>query len=171
MSVRRFILISLLFFSCNEGKDGVEKAYYSNGILKSEKIPVKDSISQYTYIEFYLTGFVKSIQTLKNGSAVGQLLSFHENGMLQKKIIVDSNNSANGMAYWFYPNGVLKNIRNYRNQKEVGLGGDYWDKPYGIIQSAVLFNDSGQVIYKMSYDSNGNFINREGRKPDYWKGD
>jgi len=147
------------------------KTYYPNGILKSEVIPVMDSLKQFTFLEFYPTGLLKSIQSLKNDTVFGQLLSFHENGMLDKKIIVDSNGIASGMAYWFYTNGVLKSIRNYKNDKQEGFGGDYWNKPFGFVKSAFIFNEDGQIVYKMNYDSIGTFINSEGIKPKYWKGD
>jgi antitoxin component YwqK of YwqJK toxin-antitoxin module len=167
----KFIFILFLFFSCNAKRDEGIKEYYSNGIPKSILVKIIDSAKQYTYFEYYPTGFLKSIQSLKNDTVSGQLISFHENGMLEKKIIVDSKGVSNGMAYWFYPNGVLKSIRNYQNGIEVGLGGDYWNKPYGIIQSSFLFNDSGKIFYKMNYDSNGIFLHSEGKRPDYWKGD
>lgn len=170
---KKLFICGLVFicFSCKNKSDNITREYYSTGVIKTEMIPVKDSVNQFTYIDFYPTGVIKGIQNLKNNTAFGEALLFYKNGQVEKKINFDTNGVANGMAYWFYSNGILQSTRNYKDDKQVGLGLDYWNKLYGSIQTEVLFNDSGNGIYKENYDSTGVRISTEGKKPAYWIGD
>lgn len=66
------------------------------------------------------------------------------------------------MAYYFYESGVIECYRKWKNGKKVGYAVDYYDV-YSRVKAALLYNDDGFLVYKKTYDEDGNVISTEGQ--------
>ena len=119
--------------------------------------PTEDGIK----IDRFSSGNVKSIRHYKNGKLDGECLWFYRTGILESKVIY-VNGLENGNAHYFYISGALKSQRFWTNGKMTGFVADYWDDKVGMIKHSLYFNDSGQLIYKKSFDSLGHLIRTEG---------
>ena len=115
--------------------------------------------------EYYSTGEIKSIKRYKNKLLDGEAIGFYVSGNVREKTQFHKG-KAEGYTYYFYPSGCLEGYRYYRNDKEVGIGLEYYDFPLSNIKSILHFNDSGQIFYKKNYDEHGGFLSEEGRKPE-----
>ena len=135
------ILFSLfLFQNCQRNKLGLEVKYYDNGNI--------EYIKNYDY------------QKLQ-----GEAVWFFANGRLKQKIIFEMW-LENGHAYYFYESGALESHRYWRNGKMVGYVADYWDDRMSIIKNVLYFNENGDLLYKKEFDSLGNYLREEGKKPE-----
>ena len=131
-------ILILLFLSCNT-EPNIKKEYYPNGQLK----------------------FIKRYQ---DGILNGQAQWFYDNGNIEQTVIFKQGEE-NGNAYYFYTDGALKNFRYWRDGKMVSYVTDYYDDSVGIIKNVLLYNNDGQLIYRKHFDSLGNFLKEEGKKP------
>lgn len=161
ISARIFLIFVLVFFWGCSQKNQTKIEYYPNGNI--QKIYSLDNTMKLKKeIFFYLNGNIKSITNYVNGLKEGEQLNFNDrNGLLKSKLLF-INDSANGVAYWFYESGSLRASRNYIKDKEWHVGFDYWDGEFIINKSLLRFN-SGKVYYKLNFDSSG--------KPTYSEGD
>lgn len=159
------MLGSLIFSCCSKGRKIQpvrEMEYYANGAVKSEWTEINGKKYGYQF-DYFQNGNLKSILRYVDGVKNHEQLWFHENGFLSKKVLI-SNDTAQGMAYYFYPSGNLKADRYYRNDKPYISGVDYWDKEFGIIKYSLHFNEHGEIYYRKDFDSTGKFIGEEGRR-------
>lgn len=101
-----------------------------------------------------------AIVNYKNDTTDGETILFHSNGNIRSKHNFKEN-TLNGMAYYFYESGVLEGYRKWKEGVKVGYAVDYYDT-IGRVESVMLYNDSGHLVYKKSYDKSGSLINTEG---------
>lgn len=133
-----FIIIRMIC-GCKENNKSVQKtSYYNNGNIASIKIYGKDKITS-QQILFDSLGFVEEVSQFKNGIQDGE-------------------------AYYYYPNGLIKSQRTWRNNKQVGYGDDYWSNGRGDIRTLYWYNDDTIQYYKC-FDRNGKMIKEAGIHP------
>ena len=134
-----FLLLFLILSSCNKKRD-YKVTYYSNGTIQTIKhYDLRDSLE-------------------------GESVWFYPNGSLQEKVIF-KNGKANGHAHYFYESGALKSHRFWKDDKMAGYVSDYFDDTLAPIKTVMLFNDSGQLVYKKTFDKLGTMLTEEGAKP------
>jgi antitoxin component YwqK of YwqJK toxin-antitoxin module len=114
-------------------------------------------------IERYDDNNVKFLKRYSNEVLHGESVWFFQNGNVEQKVIF-RNGRENGHAHYFYPSGALKSHRFWHDGKMIGFCADYWDDSVGIIQSSLLFNKKGELVYKKSFDRTGRVISVEGTK-------
>ena len=134
-----YLLLFLILSSCNKKRD-YKVTYYPDG----------------------------TIQTIKHydlhDSLEGESVWFYPNGSVQEKVIF-KNGKANGHAHYFYESGALKSHRFWKDDKMTGYVSDYFDDTLAPIKTVMLFNDSGQLVYKKTFDRLGTMLTEEGAKP------
>jgi antitoxin component YwqK of YwqJK toxin-antitoxin module len=113
-----------------------------------------------TKTEHYSDGGIKFIKHYKQGQINGQAQWFYPNGTVEQ-IVSFKDGRENGNAYYYYNDGALKNFRNWKDGKMVGYANDFFDSSVWVMQAVLFFNDSGQLVYKKSYDATGKTIGEE----------
>ncbi len=67
-----------------------------------------------------------------------------------------------GRCYYFYKeSGFLEGDINYVNGVKVGNAVIYHDST-ALVKSTMLYNDEGQLYFRITYDIDGNIISKEG---------
>jgi antitoxin component YwqK of YwqJK toxin-antitoxin module len=105
---------------------------------------------------------VHSILEYKNGKLNGECVWFYPNGKIKNKINYE-NGLENGMAYYFYPTGVIECFRRWEMGKKVGYAVDYYDT-IGITKAALEYNEDGDLVKRMTFDTLGRLIKTEGER-------
>ncbi len=68
-----------------------------------------------------------------------------------------------GRCYYFYKeSGFLEGDFNYINGVKVGNAVIYHDST-ALVKSTMLYNDEGQLYFRITYDIDGNIISKEGK--------
>jgi len=132
------VIIILLFNSCTREPEGTRFTYYKDGTIRTIN-HFDNNIQQGPSYIFYENGNIKQVEHFKDGSK-------------------------NGMAYYFYRSGSLAQFRHWRNGLMNGYVADYYNDSMGMVMNVLLFNDSGQVQYKKTFDDHGFFIRDSGNK-------
>jgi len=161
----KIALISFILFcfACKNGKNTVKngRSYYPSGKIKQI----------YKYLNNCDTCLFDTFY------------NYYENGIVETKLVYDSFGKMNGVAYVYYPNGVLKGSINYAKNLAQGeqirydslgnliykvfnfnnnyLGDKYFYKNDKVW--AYQFYDFRQsLITSIEYDENGKIIKQEG---------
>jgi antitoxin component YwqK of YwqJK toxin-antitoxin module len=117
-------------------------------------------VNRNTKTEHYPNGAIKFIKHYNQGKIHGQAQWFYPNGTIEQ-IVNFENGKENGNAYYYYNDGALKNFRNWKDGKMVGYANDFFDSSVWVMQAVLFYNDSGQLVYKKSYDGTGKTISEE----------
>jgi len=114
--------------------------------------------------EYYSTKEVKFIKHYKDKLLDGEAIWFYQSGSIKEKTLFRKG-KAEGHTYSFYPNGRLESYRYFTDDKEVGIGLDYYNHYRTRVKFMLYFNNSGHIYYKRNFDENGKFLSDEGKKP------
>lgn len=95
-------------YNRNGLKDGIEREYYENGVLKIICCYKNDTLEGF-YKDFHINGATASITIFKKGLQHGPIMTYSENG-----ILLQYHNyffgKKNGLSYLFYNNGNLRSV-------------------------------------------------------------
>lgn len=151
----------------NGKPDGFWKTYYVTGIVKSEGTR-KNFLLDSVWI-FYneLSDTLEKISYVlgKRNGYYYQYSSVEEKNQPRRNIVISKelfvNDKREGLSYYYYPNGKLREVINYRNNKKHGIGKEF-NNDSVIITLYEYFND--YMIDKQN-------INRivKSRKEGVWK--
>lgn len=107
--MRKILLLLFVIFIYNtsfafgqSNRDGLSKAYYQNGKLKSS-------------------------ETFKNGRKVGVCKYYYDNGQVQYEENYNNEGQAEGVFNAYYKNGQLESIFSYRNGQKHGIYKEYYE--------------------------------------------
>lgn len=101
----------------NLNKNGVEKAFYPNGILKYEisyRYGKKDGVSKL----FFSDGKLNSEISFRDNQKDGMEKIFYNDGKLKSEINY-RNNKKNGFEKLFYSNGRIRSEIEYRDGQQI----------------------------------------------------
>jgi len=146
----------------NGKPDGYWKTYYVTGIIKSEGLRTNFQLDS-TWVFYNQFGEIKEKINYKYGKRNGYTFIYNTDAsqpvVISKELYV--NDKKEGKAYYYYPNGNLKEEISYVNGKKQGRGREYDEK--------------GNVITIFEYHNNyliaRQRINRsdeQGRKQGTW---
>lgn len=150
------IIVFIMFNSCKE----VQKEYNLPDNYNTFINGKREGIHRYYDEEGNFRAFLKFNNDILNGEGVW----YYPNGKIKSKINY-VNNTEDGMAYYFYESGVIKSFRKWNKGKIVGYAVDYYDI-YSRVESIMLYNDDGFLIYRKTYDEDGRLISEEGQISD-----
>jgi antitoxin component YwqK of YwqJK toxin-antitoxin module len=122
-----------------------------------------DLASHSQEISYYPSGKVQAIKPLNDSLFDGECTWFYPNGNLKQKITY-LGGKKNGYAFYFYESGALANMKLFKNNISVGYSEDFYDHSIGISKSIAIFNDSGRMIYRQTFDSTGKLLKEEEAK-------
>lgn len=137
-------------------KDGEAKEFYPNGILKSRRFYVKDTLSDTTFI-YHENGKLRSLQMYKNKKAHGTWKDFNKEGRLYKEINFKNGLFDSTSSVYTYRTGKLQERINFRNGIKDGLEEFYY--PNGKPKSKVLYNSGDPCKNIEEWFENGDKIN------------
>jgi hypothetical protein len=133
-----FLVLFLIYGCKNKNKPNQEISYYKNGNISTIKSTMSDKITlQKIWLDS--SGSLQEISQFKNGLQEGE-------------------------DYYYYPNGLIKSQRTWRNNKKVGYGDDYWSNGRGGVKILYWYNNDTIQYYKC-FDRNGKMIKEEGVHP------
>lgn len=158
-------IVQFILFGCNSHspKEKIfEEEYYANGRLKAIAIPRSDGAIQ--VLSFDSIGNCTNLLISKNKQMEGEQLWFYPNGFLKQKTGYKLG-KPDGFLYQYYSTGAIKSSRFLKDGIEQEFGLDYYDSHIGITKSTLYFNDNGEIYFKQNFDSLGNLIAEEGKKP------
>lgn len=163
MSYLSFVLISVLFISCNS-KEGVEnnsvlkKTYYDNGKIKTEEWFKDDTIKHGIFKKYYEDGTLGQIVNYKNNQREGEEKSYYPNGVLEYSAY-NKNNKSDSVAVWYHENGNIAGKYNYL--KGVFFGDQFKYDLEGGITSYYFNNIEGFTLFERYYN-NGKILKDSG---------
>lgn len=154
------IMLFALFFTCcsNSSDKGVVITNATDG--KLYKIP--NSQNGDVIIAIDSNGGLISVTN--SVGAFKQVISYHEHsGYVMGKALIDSSSVQQRVAYFFNENDErLHSTYEYRNGIRTGDGFSFHDGMNAVNQYTV-FDSTGNVSFRRTYDSFGNHILTEGR--------
>jgi antitoxin component YwqK of YwqJK toxin-antitoxin module len=131
------LIVIMVIFSCSEKNKNLEIGYFSEGGIH--------------YIHKY-----------KYGKLDGESVWFYPNGNIEQ-IVPFKNGVANGLAHYFYESGALKSYRFWLDDKEHGVGGDYYDTKMMTFEDIYIFKN-GVMKYHKQLSEDGRVLLIEGSK-------
>lgn len=107
------------------------------------------------------TGLITSLWVGKPGRI--QKISLNDStGLVQALLTYNSSNMIDGRAYYFYKkSGNLEADFNYVNGVKTGNAVEYHDST-ALLKNTMLYNEEGQLYFRIRYDRDGNIISKEG---------
>ena len=147
-----------------EGKpDGYWRTYYVTGILKSEGLRTNFQLDS-TWTFYNQSGNVEERIDYKYGKRNGYSFKYSYVNSLQAVVISKElfvNDKKEGKAYYYYPNGNLKEEVSYSNGKKQGSGKEYDEKSNVI---TIFEHHNNYLISRQRINRNDS----QGRKQGSW---
>jgi len=152
------IFLLLLFTGCKQAANKIIDTY-SNGQTKTEYIyPDKSDTSKYTCNVYYETGKLKHKTEVVNGMFVGDKISYHANGVVERIERLSQPTALNDARYDchitnYRPDGTKESEYNYVKDKVNGLATDYDSS--GVITRTTDYIDGKMNGKETLYFTNG----------------
>lgn len=170
-----FILLIIIFYSCDKPQSKIKVIKYGNNIFKTIEyksgykfrvyfwvLKNKDTVKQGLYVSYYPNGNTNVKCQFFNNLLIGKAVFFKENGSLYCKSDYDTSEET-CCRYFYYPNGNIESILFYFQNSQLGEQKYFTQKGYLDSSSFIYFN---KVALCATYDEGG-FIKSYKGEPMY----
>lgn len=106
----------------NDKQENITKQYYESGELELLGYWKNDKMNGLK-VTYHKNGKIRAIANCKNGKYISPEYQYYEDGTLEA--IIPAKDT--GIELVYYPNGVLKSEREYKDGKKCGYGKYYYD--------------------------------------------
>lgn len=159
-NTKLFFLLLLLFFSvlnsCKNKEINNSESTIVISTKQNQNIELVNNDSEKTIINID-NGKIKHIYKLVNDNYDGEILRFHDNGILKLKTNV-FNGVTNTHSYGFYDNGAIKDFTFYCDFYPCHFGVEYWNNPLSTVKKSIHYGEKGKIIKIKIFDEHGYHI-------------
>lgn len=137
-------------------KEGPCEYYYKSGKLFARRYYMNGKQNGLDK-SWYESGRLQDSAMYKNGVVIGEEKGWHEDGKLRFITSYDTSGNGNGSSQNFYPNGVVRNKGDYKNEKRNGVW--YYYRNDNSPASEVVFEKDSVIAYK-AFDEKGKLLSK-----------
>lgn len=132
-----------------------------SGCKSKSEYPInrtKNDLKEGVHIQLDPLGKLE-IATFNNGELNGEYLRYYEGNKTVYIKAIYRNDKLSGQSYYFYQSGALMYQREWKDGKKIGYAMDFYET--GETQAVMFYNSEGSLIWRNTYDKEGNLIKKE----------